>query len=129
MVGARFAGVGAASAAAMVMRNGPIESVALPSDTVISMSSVWPTFAAVGVPDSVPFATLNCAHAGSPVTVNDSASLSASLACGANEYRTPAFAVSAGVPSRTGALLVGEGSRVVGGGVGSTAGCGELLLA
>ena len=47
----------------------PMESVAFVSETVISISAVSPTSASPGMPESVPFATLNAAHAGLPVIV------------------------------------------------------------
>jgi hypothetical protein len=103
IMGGVFEGVGAASFAATVMRNGPMESVAFVSVTVISISPVSPTSASPGVPLSVPFATLKEAHDGLPVMEKLSASLSASEAAGAKEYGVPALAVSAGEPSRTGA--------------------------
>src|SRR5262245_9060277 len=81
--------------------------VALPSLTLMRMFAVVPAFAAVGVPESWPFAVLKVAHCGRFAMENVSLSPSASLAVGTKEYVAPTAIVVIGVPEMLGAVFVG----------------------
>lgn len=81
IVGARFP----AAAARTVMRKLGSVDVDFPSETAIDRSPVTPTSACVGVPLTSPVVASICSHAGLPVTLNVSASPSASDAVGLKE--------------------------------------------
>jgi hypothetical protein len=80
--------------------------VALPSETLIVIVALEPTSPCPGVPETLPVDVLNVAHAGRPVTLNDSVSPSASEAVGVNEYCVPATTDVAGAPDMEGPRLV-----------------------
>ena len=69
-------------AVATVIVKGESDAVSFPSDTLIATFGYEPTFASVGVPNSVPDVASNDAHAGLPEMLNVKGSPSASLAVG-----------------------------------------------
>ena len=91
---------------ATVMVNAGRLVVAVPSLTLITTPVAAPTFAAAGVPVSVPSALLIDSHAGLPRTLNVRRSPSASAAVGRNVYAWPTVAPVAGEPEIVGARLV-----------------------
>src|SRR5215468_5832828 len=92
------------------MEKGASAVVVVPSLTLMRMFAAVPTLAAVGVPESWPFAVLNVAHWGRFAMENVSLSPSASLAVGTNMYVEPAAIVVDGVPEIVGAAFVGGGA-------------------
>jgi hypothetical protein len=88
-----------------VIENAASEVVALPSLTLMAMLGYEPTFAAVGVPESLPVLALNVAQVGLFATLKVSGSPSASLADGVKLYGCPAVTTLAGEPLIDGALF------------------------
>ena len=69
------------------------------------MSANVPTFAAAGVPCSLPLLALNVAQLGRLLMLNVSVPPLASFAVGANEYSVPTVAVVGGVPEIVGGVF------------------------
>src|SRR5262245_29289507 len=120
MVGAALLGGGGLFLGWILILNGPIESLDLPSLAMISMSAVSPTLASAGTPESWPVVVSKLAQAGLPVMLKVSVSLSASVAFGMKTYMSPALTSAAGVPASTGALLPPVGGGFATGGDSST---------
>jgi hypothetical protein len=110
IVGARLAAGGSVT----VMLNAGRVTVALPSVTAMTMPLATP--AALGEPESVPVDALKVAQVGLLEMPYASASLSASLPAGVNEYADPRSIVVGGVPVIVGGVLAGGvGAGFVGG--------------
>ena len=109
--------VGARLVCATVTVNAGRLVVAVPSLTLITMPDVAaPTFAAAGVPVSVPSLLLIDNQPGLPWTLKVRRSPSASAAVGRNTYAWSTVAPVAGEPEIVGAWFTGSGV-VVGGGI------------
>lgn len=87
--------------------NGASDTLLVPSLTEMMMLEYVPTFAVVGVPETVPAAMLNVAQEGRFCTLKESASPSVSLAVGVKVYSFPATSAVDGVPEIVGGGLAG----------------------
>ena len=96
-----------------LIENGARDALLVPSLTEMTMLEYVPTFAVVGVPETVPLAMLKVAQDGRFCTLKESAAPAASLAVGVKLYGYPATSVVDGVPEIVGG---GGGGGVLTGG-------------